>query len=125
MIRFESKGDFNNSLNYLNKLKNLSFNLDLDKYGQEGVKALQNATPVLTGLASKSWGYRIEHKNKTATLVWTNSDIEGGYNVAILLQYGHGTGRGTYVKGIDYINPALEPVFNKIAEDMWKEVANL
>lgn len=125
MISFESQGSFDNALRYLNQLKNITFNLDFRKYGEEGVSALSAATPKLTGLASKSWGYKVEKKGNSATLTWTNSDIEGGCNVAILLQYGHGTGWGTYVQGIDYINPALEPVFNKIAEDMWKEVAKL
>lgn len=95
---------------------------NLDRYGQMGVEALSNATPVRTGLAASSWYYTIERANGSATLSWHNSDIEGGYNVAILIQYGHGTRNGGYVKGIDYINPALAPVFQQMADEIWEEV---
>ena len=94
----------------------------LDRYGRMGVDALSKATPVLTGLAASSWSYDIERSNGKVRLMWKNSDIEGGYNVAILLQYGHATRGGGYVQGIDYINPALRPVFEQMADELWKEV---
>lgn len=94
----------------------------LDRYGRMGVDALSKATPVRTGLAASSWYYTIKRSNGSTTLTWHNSDIEGGYNVAILLQYGHGTRSGGYVQGIDYINPALKPVFEQMANDLWEEV---
>ena len=94
----------------------------LDRYGRMGVDALSKATPVRTGLAASLWSYKIEHYKGSSILSWHNSDIEGGYNVAILIQYGHGTRNGKYVQGIDYINPALKPVFEKMANEIWEEV---
>ena len=93
-----------------------------DKYGQMGVKALSDATPKLTGLAASSWYYTIERDNKGTKLIFSNSDIEGGCNVAILIQYGHGTKSGGYVEGRDYINPALQPIFEDLKNKLLKEV---
>lgn len=94
----------------------------LDKYGKLGVQALQDATPRDTGLASSSWNYTIDRSSDGVRLSWSNSDIENGYNVAILIQYGHGTKSGTYVEGRDFINPAMQSIFDNIAKDLWKEV---
>lgn len=107
---------------YLEKLLEVVKMGSLDRYGRMGVDALSKATPVRTGLAASSWYYTISRKDGVTKLQWRNSDIEGGYNVAILLQYGHGTRSGGYVQGIDYINPALKPVFEQMAEELWKEV---
>lgn len=107
---------------YLERLLEIIKMGSLDRYGRMGVDALSKATPVRTGLAASSWTYDIQRKDGRVSLVWKNSDIEGGYNVAILLQYGHGTRSGGYVQGIDYINPALKPVFEQMAEELWEEV---
>lgn len=94
----------------------------LEKYGDVGVKELSAATPTETGLAASSWSYKVKHRIGSWSIVWSNSDIEDGFPVAVMLQYGHGTRNGGYVEGIDYINPALKPVFDAIAEEAWKEV---
>ena len=104
------------------------FNVEriLSKYGEEGVKALSAYTLYDTGETASSWGYRIttNRAEGTATIIWTNSHIEKGVNIAIILQYGHGTRNGGYVQGIDYINPALRPVFDVLAEEVWQEVTS-
>jgi hypothetical protein len=94
----------------------------LEKYGDIGVQALAEATPKETGLASESWTYKVKHRHGTWSIVFSNSDVENGFPVVIMLQYGHGTGNGGYVQGIDFINPALKPVFDSIAEEAWMEV---
>lgn len=116
-----SKGNFDNTLNWLKGVTTKSYDI-LNKYGQIGVEALQRATPKFTRLASSSWGYEIEGKEGYYNLVFHNYDIEGGYNVAILIQYGHGTGTGGYVTGRDFINPTLQPIFDDLAEELWKEL---
>lgn len=93
-------------------------------YGQEGVNALSRATPVKTGLAAHSWGYEAFGSGGNYTIIWTNTDIENGFPVAIMLQYGYGTGTGGYVHGRDYINPAIRPIFDKIADKVWKAVTS-
>lgn len=120
-----SKGDWNDTFNYLNKVKDSTFEIDsiLHNAGQKGVDALRNASPIDTNLMASSWGYEIEKNKKGATITWHNYDIEGGYNVAILIQYGHGTGTGGYVKGKDFINPAIESIFIDIAEEIWEEIS--
>jgi len=125
MISFERTDNFKKADNFLEKLLEKVSIGELDKYGRMGVKALSAATPKDTGRLASSWDYEIIRENGTTRLIWTNDDIEGGCNVAILVQYGHGTKSGHYVEGIDYINPALKPVFDQIAEGMWKEVAKL
>ena len=124
MISFETKGSFKNTETFLGRMLKRNTHRVLTKYGEEGVKALENATPTLTGLAATSWYYKVEGSNTGASLTFYNSDIENGFPVAIMLQYGHGTRNGGYVQGIDYINPALRPVFNKILQDVWKEVTS-
>lgn len=96
----------------------------LDHYGRQGVDLLSNATPRRTGLAAQSWEYDVTHSPGRHVISWSNSDNEGGVNVAVIIQYGHGTGTGGYVEGIDYINPALRPLFDKIVEDIWRQVTN-
>lgn len=97
----------------------------LERYGQEGVKALQSTTPKDTGLTANSWFYDIVVEKDRITLSWNNSNIQDGVPVAVLIQYGHGTGTGGYVEGVDYINPALHPIFKDIADSAWKEVSSL
>ena len=122
MIRLSQKGDFSKLTSYLEKAKG-AFNLSiLDKYGRAGVAALSSATPVDTGLTASSWYYKVENNNGTATLSFHNSNIQNGVPIAIILQYGHGTGTGGWVEGRDYINPAIQPIFDQIARDVWREV---
>ena len=122
MINIRQKGDFKNLSSFLEKTKE-KLNLGLlDKYGREGVAALQAATPKDTGKTSESWYYKIERKNGSVSLTFHNSNQNKGVPIAIILQYGHATGNGGYVEGVAYINPALRPIFDKIAEEAWKEV---
>lgn len=107
---------------YFERLKEVFHSGLLDKYGRAGVAALEAATPKDTGKTAASWYYTIERTDQGETVVWRNSNVQDDYPIAILIQYGHGTGSGAYVKGRDYINPAMLPVFDRIAEDMWKEV---
>lgn len=122
MIVFESKGDFKRTGNFLKRLLKLDIYKVLDRYGREGVAALSSATPADSGLASTSWDYKTEVNRKSASITWLNHDIENGFPVAVMLQYGYGTGTGGYVQGRDYINPAIKPVFDKIANSVWREV---
>ena len=94
----------------------------LNDYGRQGVKLLSKNTPKDSGETSKSWDYAIEHKDGQTSIIWFNDNVNDGQNIAILLQYGHATNNGGYVKGRDYINPALQPLFDKMAKDLWKEV---
>ena len=125
MITVRQKGEFSKLTSYLMKNKNGYTASDLDKYGLEGVAALASATPVDTGLTAKSWYYEIERSSGAAKITFCNSNIQRGIPIAIILQYGHGTRNGGYVQGRDYINPALRPIFDKIAEKAWKEVTKL
>ena len=125
MISVKVKGDYKKATSYLEKLKNALKLGILDKYGAMGVDALQDATPKDTGLTAASWDYEINRTNNSVSIVWTNSNIQNGANIAVLIQYGHGTGWGSYVQGVDYINPALAPIFQQIADDSWKEITRL
>ena len=122
MISFRQKGDFSKVTKFLEKAKESVHLGILDKYGREGVAALSSATPVDTGLTAKSWYYTIENKNGVATLSFNNSNIQNGVPIAIILQYGHATRNGGWVEGRDYINPAIQPIFDGIATKAWKEV---
>ena len=122
MITFKQKGDFSKLTRFLEQAKEAVHLGNLDKYGQAGVDALAAATPVDSGKTASSWYYRITHKNGSTTISFHNSNIQNGVPIAILLQYGHGTRNGGYVQGRDYINPAIQPIFRKIADDAWKEV---
>lgn len=125
MIRFRHKGDFSKLTTYLERAKGVVNLSMLDKYGKEGVAALASATPVDTGLTASSWYYKTEITNGSISLTFHNSNVQNGYPIAILLQYGHGTGNGGFVQGRDYINPAIQPIFDKLAKEAWKEVTKL
>ena len=125
MISFRQKGDFSKLTRFLEKAKNVVRIGDLDKYGREGVAALSSATPVDSGLTASSWYYKVEHTNGSAKINFYNSNIQNGVPIAIILQYGHGTGNGGWVQGRDYINPAIQSIFDKIAENAWGEVTKL
>lgn len=125
MIKFSQKGDFKKSIIYMEKLKEAIHLSTFDKYGREGVSALSSATPVDSGKTASSWYYKIERTKDTISITFYNSNINKGVPIAIILQYGHGTGTGGWVEGRDYINPAIQPIFDKMAEEAWKEVINL
>ena len=125
MITFRQKGDFSKLSRYLEKVKEAAKVGVLDKYGQAGVAALSSATPFESGLTAQSWYYEIEHTKSSAVIRFLNSNVNKGVPIAIILQYGHGTGTGGWVEGRDYINPAIQPIFDNIAEDAWKEVTKL
>ena len=125
MITFRQKGDFSKLTRYLERAKEVIKLGDLDKYGKEGVDALSSATPVDSGLTASSWYYKIENKNGSATISFYNSNVNNGVPIAIILQYGHGTSTGGWVEGRDYINPAILPIFEKIANEAWEEVTKL
>lgn len=122
MIVLKNKGDFSKTTNFLKRITKLDYKSILSKYGKMGVDALAKATPVDTGLTASSWSYEIVEDNGGATIYWKNSNIVKGVPIAVILQYGHGTGTGGYVEGIDYINPALRSIFEGIADGAWKEV---
>ena len=123
-ISFTSKGDFSKTIKFLNKVKNVKINNILSKYGEIGVNALSQTTPKDSGVTSRSWNYKIEVNNDNASIVWYNTNVVKGVNIAVILQYGHGTRNGGWVEGRDYINPAMKPIFDKIADQVWKEVIN-
>ena len=125
MISFRHKGDFSKLTSFLEKAKNSVKLGELDRYGREGVAALESATPKNTGLTASSWYYEIERKGESVSISFHNSNIQNGVPIAIILQYGHGTRNGGWVQGRDYINPAIQPIFDKIANDAWKEVTKL
>lgn len=122
MIKINQKGNFRKTIKYLEKSPKVIENMDFDIYGIKGVNLLRNATPKDTGKTSESWSYDISKKNGTVTISFHNSNIVNGMPIAILLQYGHATKNGGWVEGIDYINPALKPLFQDLAEEAWKEV---
>lgn len=124
MITFQQKGDFSKFSNYLKKVQKAAKVDVLDQYGKAGVSALSSATPVDSGLTASSWYYRIERNDNSARIVFLNSHINKGVPIAIILQYGHGTGTGGWVEGRDYINPAIQPVFDRLADAAWKEVTS-
>lgn len=125
MISFRQKGDFSKLSRYFERVKEAAKIGVLDKYGQEGVAALASATPVDSGKTANSWYYEIKRQNGLVSIEFKNANINKGVNIAIILQYGHGTGTGGWVQGRDYINPAIQPIFDKIADDAWKEVTKL
>lgn len=125
MIRFWHRGDFSKTNKYLRDVKEAARVKILEKYGERGVSALSSATPVDTGLAATSWYYKVLRGEAGSRIEFFNSDIENGFPVAIMLQYGHGTGTGGWVEGRDYINPAIQPIFDELAEEAWKEVTRV
>ena len=122
MISFRQKGDFSKLTSFLERAKESVKIGDLDKYGREGVAALSSATPIDSGKTANSWSYEITNKNGSVTISFNNSNIQNGVPIAIILQYGHGTKNGGWVQGIDYINPAIQPVFDEIVDKAWREV---
>ena len=125
MISFRQKGDFSKLTSFLEKAKESVKIGDLDKYGREGVAALSSATPIDSGKTANSWNYEITNKNGSVTISFNNSNIQNGVPIAIILQYGHGTKNGGWVQGRDYINPAIQPVFDEIVDKAWREVTNI
>lgn len=122
MIRFEQKGNFSKLDRYFKRVRNTVDNLDLEEFGKRGVAALSSATPVKTGLAASSWYYTITKTKNSTTINFNNSDIENGAPIAIILQYGHATRNGGWVEGRDYINPSIQPIFDELANNAWREV---
>ena len=122
MISFRQKGDFSKLTRFLERAKESVKIGDLDKYGREGVAALSSATPIDSGKTANSWNYEITNKNGSVTISFNNSNIQNGVPIAIILQYGHGTKNGGWVQGRDYINPAIQPVFDEIVDKAWREV---
>lgn len=125
MLSVTSRGDLKTIERYLQKNLDRNYMAVLHKYGQEGVQALSEATPLETGETSTSWNYEISEDSRGISIIWNNTHVNDGVNIAVILQYGHGTGTGGYVEGIDYINPALRPIFEDIADAIWKEVTSV
>lgn len=122
MISFTQKGDFSKTKKFLEKAKGFVNLSVFDKYGKAGVDALSASTPKESGKTSGSWKYKVEITKSGVTIYWYNTNENDGYNVALMLQYGHGTGTGGYVLGRDYINPAMRSIFDKMADEAWREV---
>lgn len=123
-IVLTSKGSFKNTDTFLRKILKLDHYSILCRYGEYGVQALSAATPIDTGKTASSWSYNVEEDGSSGSITWYNSNVNRGVNIAIILQYGHGTRNGGYVQGIDYINPALRPIFEELADKIWKEVTS-
>jgi hypothetical protein len=122
MIKISHSGNFDKTEKFLKGVTNSNYINILEKYGREGVEALSAATPVDSGETAKSWGYEIKQTRGGIKIYWTNSNIINDVPIAIIIQYGHVTSNGGYVQGRDYINPAIQPIFDKIADDVWKGV---
>lgn len=125
MITFKHRGNFSKTTRFLERAKEVVNLGDLDRYGREGVAALASATPTDSGLTANSWYYEITHTKGSITIAFNNSHINKGVPIAIILQYGHGTGTGGWVQGRDYINPAIQPIFDRITNEAWEEVTKL
>lgn len=122
LIEIKQKGDFRHTEGLINRVLRINPRSVLEKYGRKGVAALQDATPVDTGLTAASWSYDIQQDSSGYSISWSNSNTVSGVPIVILLQYGHGTRGGAYVQGTDFINPALKPIFDSLAQELWKEV---
>lgn len=122
MVNFKTDADFLKTIKFLIKISNAIKTGKVDYYGQLGVEALKSATPKDTGKTAESWNYSIVKGLDFLTIKWDNSNENDGVNIAIILQYGHATKEGSFVKGIDYINPAMKPVFEQISKDLWEEI---
>lgn len=122
VVMFRQKGNFKRTSDFLKRASSLNLDTILNQYGQEGVEALRAATPKDTGTTANSWSYSIHKGTGSITITWSNSNIVDGVPIAVILQYGHGTRNGGYVQGTDYINPAMKPIFDKIAQRAWEEV---
>lgn len=124
MIKFTHKGDWSKTNRFLERALEVIKLGELDKYGRRGVAALSEATPKDTGQTSESWYYEITHYKDGAKIEWFNSNSNEGIPIVILLQYGHAFQNGAYFEGVDFINPAIRPIFDAIAEDAWRELTN-
>jgi hypothetical protein len=124
MVTFKQKGNFKKTETFLKKITHKDLYSRLDEFGQMGVDALAEATPKRTGLTAASWYYTIEKTKDSVAIYWNNSNIQNGVNIAVMLEYGHGTGNGGYVVGRNYITPAIQPIFDKIADEIWKGVTD-
>lgn len=124
MISFSSEGSFDKTFKFLAAMQHLDIEKVCDNEAQKGVRALAAGTPKDSGIAANSWSYEIEHTKSSTTIWWKNIDVENGFPVALMLQYGHGTGTGGWIQGRDYINPAMRPIFDEIAETVWKAVTS-
>ena len=122
MISFEHRGSFSHTERFLNRIHGEKYLNRLDEYGRMGVRALAKATPKVTGETAASWTYEITRTPEQTTISWVNTHVVRGINIAVILQHGHGTGTGGFVQGRDYINPAMQPIFDKIADEAWKVV---
>lgn len=125
MISFTQKGDFSKLSSYLERMKEVAHMGILNKYGRMGVEALASATPVESGETASSWSYKIERRRGSASIVFYNSNIQNGVPIAIILQYGHATRNGGWVEGRDYINPAIQPIFDRLVAELWREVTKV
>lgn len=125
IISFSKHGDFSNTEGFLKAASKREYLEKLEYFAKKGLDALMKATPVDTGLTRDSWGYEISYGEKFAAITWTNTNVVDNVPIAIILQYGHATGTGGYVQGRDYINPAIQPIFDEMAETIWKEVKRL
>lgn len=125
MFSLSGKGDFKNTEKFLKNALGRNYRSILEKYGQQGIQALSAATPVKTGKTASSWRYEVVEKSGSISVVWSNTNVNKGVNIALILQFGHGTRQGGYVAGRDYINPALKPIFDDLADAAWKEVTKL
>lgn len=125
MISFTTSGSTQRTMSFLTKMQSpTSLAADLASLGQRGVDALAAATPAESGVTAASWSYEVESNSGGTRITWSNSNAVDGVNIAVILQYGHGTGTGGYVAGRDYINGAIQPIFDEIANDMWKKVTS-
>lgn len=122
MITFSHKGNFRNTEKFLTKSNKLRIKGVLDRYGKQGVLALSAATPIDSGITADSWDYKVSISRGSVSISWTNSNVNDGVPIAVIIQYGHGTKNGGYVKGRDYINPAMRPIFDRISQQVWSEV---
>lgn len=122
MITFKMKGDFKHSENFFNRVLKRDLYSKLEPYAQRGLEALKDHTPVDSGRTAESWDYKIIHSKNFVRIIWTNSNTVNDVPLAVMIQYGHATGGGGYVEGIDFINPALRPLFREIADSVWREV---
>lgn len=125
MLKVNVHGSFDKTGKWLHDLKLEKIFAKLDSYAQQGVEALAAATPVDSGITANSWSYEIRNSQTNISIIWKNSHIVKGVPIAIILQYGHGTGTGGYVQGRDYINPAMRPIFDAIEENVCKEIVKL
>lgn len=124
MVIVKQKGDFSKTEKFLNTINKKLYYRNLQKYAEQGVTALASATPIDSGTTANSWDYEIRQTKNSVSIYWTNSNVNKGVPIAVIIQYGHGTRNGGYVQGRDYINPAMRPIFDKIAENVWKEVTS-